>query len=134
MGISHARRKSKGSAAERELIHLFWSIGWAALRAAGSGSTPFPSPDLLVGGNGRVLAVEVKATKDQKKYFPREEITALEFFAEKFGGEAWIAIKFHRQKFYFIKTSALDRTEGSFVASLPMAQQRGLLFEELTKQ
>ncbi len=49
MGISHARRKSKGSAAERELIHKFWANSWGAIRVAGSGSSQFPSPDILVG-------------------------------------------------------------------------------------
>ncbi|MBU1201264.1 MAG: Holliday junction resolvase [Nanoarchaeota archaeon] len=132
MGISHSRRKSKGSAAERDLIHKFWAVGWAAVRVAGSGSTQFPSPDILVGSINRKLALEVKATKDKKKYFPKEEISALEFFAGKFGAEAWIAIKFDREKFYFIKTTDLEETPSSFVTSIDLCRSKGLLFESLT--
>ena len=132
MGVSHSGRKSKGSAAERDLIHKFWAVGWAALRAAGSGSTQFPSPDIIVGNSNRKLALEVKATKDKKKYFPKEEIVALNFFAEKFGAESWVAIKFDREKFYFIRTNDMDETPSSFVASLELCKSKGLLFESLT--
>ena len=55
--------KRKGTNAERDLIKLFWSVGWAAVRVAGSGSMQFPSPDLLVGNKIRRLAIEVKTTK-----------------------------------------------------------------------
>ena len=35
--------KSKGSNAERQLLHMFWDAGWACLRSAGSGSMNHPS-------------------------------------------------------------------------------------------
>lgn len=133
MGISHGRRKSKGSAAERDLIHKFWGIGWGAVRVAGSGSTKFPAPDILVGGIGRVLAIEVKATKDKKKYFPKEEIDNLNYFSRKFGAEAWVVIKFDRVNYYFINTEDLEETTNSYVGSLDLAKRRGLLFEDITK-
>lgn len=42
--------KSKGINAEREIIHLFWSMpGWTACRVAGSGSMKYPSPDVIAG-------------------------------------------------------------------------------------
>ena len=73
-------------------MHMFWGAGWAAVRAAGSGSTQFPCPDLLVGNNLRKLSLEIKATKDKKKYFPKQEINDLKYFANKFGSEAWVVI------------------------------------------
>lgn len=133
MPIAHSRRKSKGSAAERDLIHKFWSIGWAAVRVAGSGSTQFPSPDLLVGNGTRHIVLEVKATKDNKKYFPKEEINALDFFASKFGAEAWVVIKFDRQSFFFICTSDLVQTPASFVASIDLCKEKGLSFDSFTE-
>ena len=36
--------KSKGTRAERELLHLFWENEWACMRSAGSGSTTQNSP------------------------------------------------------------------------------------------
>ena len=131
MSISHRRRKSKGSAAERTLIHAFWSEGWAAVRVAGSGWTQFPSPDILVGNNKIKLALEVKITKDKKKYFPKQEIENLNFFAEKFGAEPYIAVKFAKEKFYFIKTIYLNKTTSSYVSSLELCKQKGCLFEGL---
>ena len=51
-------RKSKGINAERSLIHKFWAHNWAAIRVAGSGSSKYPSPDVLAGNNLRKLAIE----------------------------------------------------------------------------
>ncbi|MBU0472221.1 MAG: Holliday junction resolvase [Nanoarchaeota archaeon] len=133
MGISHARRKSKGSVAERDLIHKFWGASWAAVRVAGSGSTQFPSPDLLVGNNLRKLALEVKATKDKKKYFSKQEINDLKYFALKFGAEPWVVIKFDRENYYFLNIEDLEETPASFTASLELAKRRGFIFEELIK-
>jgi len=131
MAISHGRRKSKGSAAERDLMHKFWANGWAAVRAAGSGSTQFPCPDLIVGCGTRKLALEVKATKDKKKYFPQEEIRNLEFFSKKFGAEAWVVIKFDRENYYFIRTIDLEKTPASFVASFELAKTKGTTVDAL---
>ena len=41
-------RKSKGINAERELIRLFEDTNkWSACRVAGSGSSRYPSPDII---------------------------------------------------------------------------------------
>ena len=123
--------KSKGINAERELVHMFWSKEWACLRIAGSGSNRYPSPDVLVGNKLRRLAKECKTTKDQKKYFEKKEIEALKKFADVFGAEPWIAVKFKSHEWYFISTEDLKETEKGFMASTETAKSRGLLFEEL---
>ncbi|MEK6868893.1 MAG: Holliday junction resolvase, partial [Nanoarchaeota archaeon] len=69
--------KSKGINAERELVHMFWAKDWACLRIAGSGSSRYPSPDLLAGNKLRRLAVECKVTKEKSKYFDKESISSL---------------------------------------------------------
>ena len=66
--------KSKGSNAERELIHMFWSKGFAAIRSAGSGSMKYPSPDLLVAKNNKILAIECKITKILQNILKREKL------------------------------------------------------------
>ena len=54
--------KGKGGRTERELIHMFYNTNiFMPLRVAGSGSTTLPAPDFLVGGKGRVLAIEFKS-------------------------------------------------------------------------
>ncbi len=134
MGISHSRRKSKGSAAERELIGKFWEAGWTAHRIAGSGSSQYPSPDLIAGCEGRVLAIEVKAMNDEKKYFPREEIDQLNAYAEKTGIEAWIAMKFFRTPWMFLRTQDLEVTPASYVLTLKLCEEKGCGFERLILQ
>ena len=61
--------KKKGINAERELIHMFWAEKWAAIRVAGSGSSKYPSPDILAGNNLRKLAIECKAISGIKNKF-----------------------------------------------------------------
>ena len=123
--------KSKGINAERELVHMFWSKDWACLRIAGSGSSRYPSPDILAGNKLRRLAIECKITKDQKKYFEKKEINALKKFAEIFGAEPWVAIKFKGHEWYFISLEDLTETEKCFVADVKKATNKGLLFEEI---
>lgn len=123
--------KSKGINAERELVHMFWSKEWACLRIAGSGSNRYPSPDVLVGNKLRRLAIECKTTKEQKKYFEKKSIEALRKFADVFGAEPWIAVKFKGHEWYFITTEDLKETEKGFMASAETAKSRGLLFEEM---
>jgi len=55
--------KRKGTLYERELFHMFWNSSWAAVRSAGSGSTPLPAPDILAGNKEKLLAIECKAIK-----------------------------------------------------------------------
>lgn len=133
MTIPHANRKSKGTKAERDLIHMFWGAGWAAFRAAGSGSMPVPCPDVIAGNIVRKLAIEVKVTADSTKYFTAEEINDLLKFAQTFGAEPWLGIKFDREGFFFINPEDLKKTEKSYSIKLDVAKDRGLSFEQLTK-
>ena len=125
--------KSRGINAERDLIHKFWGAGWAALRAAGSGSSQFPAPDLVASNNLRKLALEVKLTTEQKKYFTKKEVQELRYFAEKFGAEAWVGIKFYHLPWRFLSLEDLEETPGSWAASKALAERRGLTFQELVE-
>ena len=128
MGIN---TKAKGTAGERELIHFLNDNGWSAIRSAGSGSMKYPSPDLLAGNAIRRLAIECKVTADKKKYFSPDEVEQLRFFSRNFGAEAWIAVHFPSQPWYFIMLEDLENTGNSFALSLERAQSIGLTKEEL---
>lgn len=125
-------RKSRGITAERDLIHRFWAAGWAALRVAGSGSSHYPSPDVLASNNTRKVAIEAKLTTEQRKYFPEAEIRGLRFFAEKFGAEPWVAVKYSREGWRFYTLDDLRET-GAGYALGKMEKERGLGFEELVE-
>jgi len=124
--------KSRGSNAERDLIHKFWAADWAAMRAAGSGSTQFPSPDILAGNNLRKVAIECKLTTGTGKYFPKQEIDELRLFAQRFGAEPWVAIKYFRKEWLFFSLEDLEETPLGYSVGKKQ-EHRGISFEELIK-
>ena len=124
-------KKAKGTAGERDIVHLFWANGWAAIRSAGSGSCSTPSPDILAGNNIRKVAVEAKITTSSSKYFPKEEIENLLIFAKSFGAEAWVAVRFQKLEWLFINPEDLTITNNGYSINIEKAKQIGLLFSEL---
>lgn len=121
--------KSKGTNAERDLIHKLWANGFAAIRSAGSGSMKYPSPDILAAKGGRVVAIECKVTKDQHKYLEKEEIEDLRKFALIFNAEPSIAVKFRGEEWYFLGLNDLREKERSFMVDVCLAKEKGKLFE-----
>jgi len=122
--------KRKGINAERELIHLFWSAGWAAVRVAGSGSSKYPSPDILASNNFRKVSIECKVCNSDKKYFLDQEIDQLKEFSDLFCSETWGSIRFLGEPWLFLNVEDLEKTNKGFVASVHVAKSRGLLFDE----
>lgn len=125
--------KGKGTNAERELIHKFWQNGWAAIRAAGSGSQKYPSPDILAGNNLRNLAIECKSIAASSHYFPKEEIGALKQFASIFNAEPWVALRFKREGWFFISLDDLKETNKAHSITLKTAKIKGFSFSELIR-
>jgi len=123
--------KTKGSNAERELIHLFWSNGWAPIRVAGSGSAPIPNPDVIAGNGLRRVAVEAKSSGKSAIYIEKNGIKELERFCLLFGAEPWVGVRFNKEKWYFLKTNELNESDKNFVISLNFAKEKGVLFETL---
>ena len=127
-------RKSKGTNAERDLIHKFNSNGWVAIRSAGSGSIRYPSPDILAGNGLRRLAIECKAVNDIKKYFTSKEIDELIFFAQRFGAEPWVAVKFDRIDWFFLTIEDLEKTVKSYFVDVKIAKNKGLSFIQIIER
>lgn len=128
--------KKKGTKAERELFHMFWDTGnWAVVRAAGSGSTPLPAPDLIVGNGKKVYAIECKSLKkDNSKYFKENEIELLGEFSKIFGAEPLVAARFNNKGWFFIKTKDLGVSKKkTYFVNLKIAQEKGLNFENIIK-
>ncbi len=123
--------KAKGTKAERELIHALHKDSWSAIRVAGSGSSRYPCPDILAGNGYRRLAFECKVTRDKKKYIPKADVEQLKIFARNFGAEAWIAVKFPSEDWYFFMIEDLEEKSASFAATLEGAQRKGFRLSEL---
>lgn len=125
-------KKAKGTQAENELLHNFWENSWVCVRVAGSGSTRFPAPDILASCGSRRIVMEVKVVNSTKKYFKNQEILDLEFFAKKFGSEAWVGIKFSQNQWFFIPTTELIKTKSeNYVIDLITIKRQGFNFFEM---
>ncbi|MEM4336747.1 MAG: Holliday junction resolvase Hjc [Candidatus Woesearchaeota archaeon] len=125
-------KKQKGSKAERELVELFWGAGWAAHRIAGSGSSKYPSPDIIAGNFSKKFAIECKSTKSKNQYITKEQAEALQRFSEIFGAEPWVGVRFNRKEWYFMPLKEIKQTEGkNLVINIKKAKTFGLNFEEL---
>lgn len=124
-------RKSKGLNGERELVRAFWERGWASMRSAGSGSSHYPSPDIIAAKAGRRFAIECKVTAETRKYFAAKEISELKYFASLFGGEPFVSVKFPRKKWYFFTIEDLRDTGNNFAVYIEDCELKGLLIDEL---
>ena len=126
--------KSKGTRAERELFHLFWGDGFNSIRTAGSGSTSMPAPDLIAAKDGRGLVIECKSGAGNYRYIKKQQVEELIAFAKTFDGEPWIAARFDRIGWFFVKAENLEQTKGeNFVVNLETAKISGLKFKDLVK-
>lgn len=124
------KTKKKGISAERDLVHKFWSAGWACVRVAGSGNSSFPSPDLLAGNHFLQVALECKTMNSKYKYFEDNEILQLLEFSKKFGAEPWLALKFTRKSWIFVKVEHLNRTNTKWTINQEIAHEKGLSFDQ----
>jgi len=126
--------KEKGSNAERELIHLFWSTKkWTACRVAGSGSMKYPSPDIIANKAGLTLAIECKSTGSKYQYLEKREVKELVEYAKASGARPLVAVRFNRLPWRFLDPEDLKETAQSLVVTPELAELRGYSFEELTK-
>ncbi|MFT4313381.1 MAG: Holliday junction resolvase Hjc [Candidatus Woesearchaeota archaeon] len=123
--------KSKGIAAERELVHLLQKYGFAAIRVAGSGSTVTPSTDVIAGNSGRIFSFECKTIKGESRYISKKQIEDFLSFSGQFGAECWIAVRFSRKPWKFLLVEDLVETPNNYGITKKIAEIRGITLEEL---
>jgi len=98
----------KGANFERYLVRAFWDNGVAALRSAGSGSAPFPIPDIIACKGSRVIILECKTSAKESFRLDRDDVEKLRRFRERADCEAYIAVKFNREKPMFFPLELLS--------------------------
>lgn len=108
---------TRGIDAERNLVNILWKKGFAVMRAPASGSaTKRPLPDMIAGSKKRSLqlVIEVKTTKSETLYIENDSVHQLVEFAQTFGCEPFIAIKFkgHGKSWLFLRPTQLKTTRG----------------------
>ncbi|WP_318249160.1 Holliday junction resolvase Hjc [Geoglobus acetivorans] len=106
--------KRKGTHYERELVHLLWDEGFAAIRSAGSGSMQYPSPDILAGNGAIFLAIEVKVREKLPLYISAEKLRELVMFSNLFGAKPIIALKVKKEKWRFFELEMLEETKKGY--------------------
>ena len=133
--ILYSFMKSKGTRAERELLHRFWENKWAAMRSAGSGSTTRPSPDLLASKNNKTLAIECKSIKSKNHHFNKEEINQLVLFSKIFGAKPIIGMRFNNKGWFFLDVNTLQPNKnGNYTVSLKLSKEIGKSFDSLINE
>ena len=95
------RRYVKGAAAERDLSKKLKEMGFAVIRAAGSGGS-ISTPDLVAIKRGRVLAFECKAWKTTPR-LKKEEYEDFKDWCERAGAMGFMAWKNKEWKFLGVK-------------------------------
>ncbi|MDR1819075.1 MAG: Holliday junction resolvase [Methanobrevibacter sp.] len=123
----------RGSKEERDLVHMFWDKGFAAMRApASGGATKRPLPDVLAGNSKKYLAIEVKTTKSEIIYIDSSQIDGLNEFCEIFGAEPYIGVKFKNTKWLFLSIETIIKTRGqNYKVDKNLALEKGLDLDEI---
>lgn len=93
----------------------------------------YPSPDIIAQKDGVNLAIECKATRDNNQYLEKREVDELIDYARRAGARPLVAVRFDRKPWRFLNPEDLDLKTASVGINQELAELRGLLFEELTK-
>lgn len=107
---------SKGARGEREVIDELEERGFACLRAPSSGSsTDRELPDVLAGNGDDFYAIEVKRGGGERVYLDEHEIEDLKYFADRFGAQPLIGVRFDYGEWFFLWIDDLHETpEGNY--------------------
>ncbi len=117
---------NKGANAERELIKMLDSKGFAVLRVAGSGVNPLPCPDVVALLKGKIIAFECKARKGAYLPIPKEQLDEEVSWAEKAGAEFVVAWKVPRAGWIFLKKENFHLAGKNYMISLNEAKKHHL--------
>ncbi|MBN1940684.1 MAG: hypothetical protein JW772_00720 [Candidatus Diapherotrites archaeon] len=127
-------RYRKGANAERELIHLLFDKGFSVVRTAGSGKTALPAPDLIALKVGKHLAFECKAWASGNLSIPIASFEEFISWCTRAGVEAYLAWKYPRAGWYFLKPGAFHKTAKFYAISKKEAEHNNQYLEVVTGQ
>ena len=122
---------NKGARTERELLDIFAKKGYGVVRAAGSGKSPHPGPDILVGNRNHTLAIECKASRASAVYIDKEQVDNLHDFSRKFGARPLIGFRFNNEPWYLLETKNLEWTGTNYKATKSLVKDKGFIHTSL---
>jgi len=121
---------NKGANAERELIRLFWSKGFAVARTAGSGKNALPMPDLIVLGKGRKIVIEAKAWRSDYLNIVEAQMDELFKWQEIGEAEIFVAWKYPNKGWFFLTPTDFNKNK-NYTISFKKAQKIGVTIDVL---
>ncbi len=121
-------RYEKGANAERELIRELYAAGYSVIRAAGSGVTPLPSPDLMALNSRKKLAFECKAWGSTSLTIPHEQFESTAEWCRNANAEFFIAWKATGKGWHFLKPDVFHKNEKSYSVSFKDAKEKAIPF------
>ncbi|MCX8189698.1 MAG: Holliday junction resolvase Hjc [Candidatus Diapherotrites archaeon] len=127
-------RYNKGANAERELLGMFYSAGFAVVRVAGSGASKYPEPDCLALKKEKKFAFECKARSGKYLNIPKEQLESLVAWANQAGLTAYIAWKMPRKGWLFIKPACFVLRKKGYAISMDAALRLGQTFEDISQK
>jgi Holliday junction resolvase len=119
-------RYRKGADAERELIHMLYDLGFSVVRAAGSGATALPAPDLIAMRAGRCIAFESKAWDAAYLNIPNDQMNELKGWCSRAGAELVVAWKIPRAGWLFLKAEDFVDTGKNHAITRKNAESRAI--------
>ena len=135
MGAVYRRR---GFHYERELAKMLYRLGFAVIRAPASGSRAKRVfyPDIVALYKKNILVFEVKARSELCDiYIDKYKVERLRDFAERSGGEAYIAVKITSMgEWRVVPISQLWVTEAGNYRVSKFTLERSSKLEELLKR
>lgn len=113
-----------GSNVERWLCTAVWLLDGAPLRAPASGTVGRPSPDVYLPTHD--IAVELKATSQDKAYFKAAEVKALVEWSRRADAAPRLGARFSQDSRVYLvdPVSARKTDKGSSVVDHGEAEQR----------
>jgi len=128
--------RRRGIEAEHDLARRLWASGFAVIRGPASGAKAkhIIYPDLVAIRKGVVLVFEVKRrTSTSTIYIDRRQVEKLVEFAERAGGDAYIAVKTGNPgSWIFIRVDHLEETRGgNYKVTEETLREKGVGLREL---
>ncbi|MCX8158374.1 MAG: Holliday junction resolvase Hjc [Candidatus Diapherotrites archaeon] len=126
-------RYAKGANAERELLKIFHNMGFAVMRAAGSGKTALPSPDLVVIKKNVIFAIEAKAWAGDYLSISVDQMSELIDWCKNASAHLIIAWKISHKGWRLIDLNSFRVTDKFYMISEKEAIDKGALPEDIFK-
>lgn len=127
------RRYVKGARSERELLNIFYNMGYSVVRAAGSGVNAL-GPDILAIRKGMCIAIECKAWDRGSLSLDFDQFDKLLEWEANTQFPTFVAWRMNNKGWFFIKLSEFTKNEHSYTVTMKKTIEVGRLLEHVAAE